>query len=139
MAGALLAADPASAQTVRTWTGAASTAWSNPSNWSPAGIPTSGETLVFSNVGANRLMINDVAGLVIGSVVVNDNQYTFGGAGLTLAPSGTSTISRDVTVLSLSGGGTIQFDNGKLLVMQAGDTTFAGTFVGNNGQVIKDG
>ncbi len=139
VAGALLAADPASAQTVRTWTGAASTAWSNPSNWSPAGIPTSGETLVFSNVGANRLMINDVAGLVIGSVVVNDNQYTFGGAGLTLAPSGTSTISRDVTVLSLSGGGTIQFDNGKLLVMQAGDTTFAGTFVGNNGQVIKDG
>jgi autotransporter-associated beta strand protein len=33
----------------RTWTGASSLLWSNPANWSPAGVPQDGDDLVFSS------------------------------------------------------------------------------------------
>ncbi|MBI3869920.1 MAG: autotransporter-associated beta strand repeat-containing protein [Verrucomicrobia bacterium] len=55
----------AGAGILRTWTGQASGLWSNPKNWSPVGIPHSGDDLRFAD-GDNRSMQNDLAGLHVG-------------------------------------------------------------------------
>jgi hypothetical protein len=67
---------------IRSWTGSASNLWSNPANWSPAGIPSAGEALMFpAGTGA---MTNDLpAGTVVGLMTFN-NGGTLGGNALTL-------------------------------------------------------
>src|SRR4051812_24941584 len=67
----------------RTWTGAASANWSNPANWSPAGVPAAGESLVFPSGAANKTMVNDVTSMSVGVLTVYDG-YRFGGNLLTL-------------------------------------------------------
>src|SRR5437016_2498924 len=69
---ATLVSIPASAIT-RNWTGATSANWSDPSNWSPAAIPTAADTLVFP-AGARLAMTNDLpAGTSVGPMTFNDN------------------------------------------------------------------
>jgi PKD repeat protein len=70
---------------VRNWTGATSANWSEPSNWSPAGLPAAADSLVFPT-GAPRLsMTNDLpAGTTVGAMTFNDN-YTLSGNALTLS------------------------------------------------------
>jgi len=71
----------------KTWTGSASSLWSNPANWSPAAIPVSGEPLLFP-LGAT--MTNDLpAGTVVGAL-----RFTNGGAILSGNPL---TLTGDVT------------------------------------------
>ena len=43
---------PASAATTLTWTGAASTSWTDPGNWSPAKVPVAGDSVVVDGAGA---------------------------------------------------------------------------------------
>ncbi|HUR82080.1 MAG TPA: hypothetical protein VM733_15045, partial [Thermoanaerobaculia bacterium] len=68
----------------KTWTGAVSENWSNPNNWSPAAVPTPGESLVFP-AGARTSMVNDLASASVGSMdfrssyVLSGNAITLGG------------------------------------------------------------
>ena len=60
LAFCLLVSSPLFAIT-RTWTGAVSANWSDPANWSPAGVPGPSDTLVLGkNNSQNRDMINDL-------------------------------------------------------------------------------
>jgi hypothetical protein len=68
---------------VKTWTGAVSGNWSNPSNWSPAGTPAAFEPLVFPAGAANTTMTNDLAGLSVGTMTFSTS-YTINGNELTL-------------------------------------------------------
>jgi len=75
----------APAATSRDWTGAHSANWSDPNNWSPAGIPTNGDLLTFGNVSdSNRSMVNDVANLVVYGLYFGNNSYVLDGNSLTL-------------------------------------------------------
>ena len=56
----------------RSWTGAVNGNWSNPNNWSPAGVPQNGESLYFRD-DSNSSMVNDLTGLVIDGMVFADN------------------------------------------------------------------
>jgi autotransporter-associated beta strand protein len=73
-----LMAMPAIGQGIsRNWTGANSANWSDPNNWSPAGIPSTDDYLTFGAVGdANPSMVNDLTNLqVLGlDFVVNNYQ-----------------------------------------------------------------
>jgi autotransporter-associated beta strand protein len=52
-----------SAATAQTWTGAASGSWANAANWSPVGIPISGQdTQLTFGMAATTAMTNDIAG-----------------------------------------------------------------------------
>jgi fibronectin-binding autotransporter adhesin len=68
----------------RSWTGATSAAWSESSNWSPAGVPASVDKLVFP-VGVTRTsMINDLpAGTSFGAMDFRAG-YTLSGNAMTL-------------------------------------------------------
>ncbi|HEX9982925.1 MAG TPA: Ig-like domain repeat protein [Thermoanaerobaculia bacterium] len=68
--------------TAKTWTGVTSANWSEPSNWSPVGVPSSGEALHFP-VGARLTTNNDLTGFVSGPMKFDDD-YTLSGNGITL-------------------------------------------------------
>jgi len=55
----LLLCVPAFAAT-RTWTGAVSANWSDPNNWSPAGVPAAADALSFGSGAARTVMVNDL-------------------------------------------------------------------------------
>jgi len=68
----------------KTWTGAVSAAWSDGRNWSPQGVPSPGQVLVFPSGAANRTMNNDLpAGLSVAAMQSFDF-YILGGNPLTL-------------------------------------------------------
>jgi dienelactone hydrolase len=128
----------------RTWTGAAGTLWSNGSNWSPAGVPSSGADMVFPQ-GAPLVSTNDLTGFSVGKLTIND-AYTIGGNGLVVSggigrggPAGAARINADITLgasqtfastetLPLIFGGRVDV-NGQLLTL--GDATFNGPLTGN--------
>ncbi|HEV7485834.1 MAG TPA: Ig-like domain repeat protein [Thermoanaerobaculia bacterium] len=68
----------------RSWSGAASASWSDPLNWSPAGIPAAVDSLIFPAGAPHLAMTNDLpAGTTVGAMTFNDN-YTLSGNALTL-------------------------------------------------------
>jgi len=48
-----------SAQSTSTWTGATSTDWATAGNWSPAGVPTSGSTVIIPDVSNQPILDAD--------------------------------------------------------------------------------
>jgi len=107
----------ASAQTNRTWTGSANGDWFNPTNWTPAGVPASNDTV---NVGSGS--INLTATVVIGAQF-NWTGGTLAGSSLTIASN---------AVLNISGSGQVFVENA---VTNAGTVNWTGTvgiYVYNN-------
>lgn len=86
-----------------TWTGlGGDNTWGNAANWSDgagpvtecdgAGIPESGDDIVFP-AGASQLTnSNSIAGLTLNSVTVSGSGYTISGNALTIAPTGATTL-----------------------------------------------
>ena len=62
----------------RQWTGSASGLWSNPNNWSPAGIPQDSEDLIF-DTNQNESMVNDLTNLRVGSLRLREHDYVLSG------------------------------------------------------------
>ncbi len=72
----------------RVWSGTVSGLWSEPGNWTPSGVPESGDDLRFPNDAANRNTTNDLpAGTAFSRVEVVDLGYTFSGNRIELAES----------------------------------------------------
>jgi hypothetical protein len=71
----------AQAATTYTWNGSASLLWSNSANWSPNGVPQSGDTLVFDTSAANASTNDLPPGTDLRLVV--STRHTFGGGELT--------------------------------------------------------
>ena len=70
----------------RNWTGADSANWSDPNNWSPAGLPASGDTLQFGEVSDNhRTMQNDLSGVQVTNLFFSHNNYTVNGNAIVTA------------------------------------------------------
>ena len=69
-----------------TWTGAASGQWSNPGNWSPAGVPAAGDSLAFSAfAAANQTNTNDLpVGTSFAALALSRSNYTLHGNGIVL-------------------------------------------------------
>lgn len=106
----------------KTWTGSSVTiprVWSDDTNWSPAGAPVDGDTLIFStgtNMGANDIANLSIAGITFngtGSYQIND---TVSNETLTLTGDVISTIPTDTT----NGGATLFMSNIRL----GADVTF---------------
>src|SRR5262249_5525247 len=97
-----------SAQTTRTWIQAVSTDWFNPSNWSPAGVPATNDTVNFS-AGT----INFTAPVIFsGQFNWSGTFSTLSGNALTLTSNGVMTLSgSDTKYLSnvLTNAGTINW------------------------------
>src|SRR3954451_21150966 len=72
----------ATVASTKSWSGAASGNWSDPSNWTPHAIPGNGEELLFP-AGARTTMNNDLSGLTAGRMTFKDT-YTLNGNPLTL-------------------------------------------------------
>src|SRR3954449_6695250 len=77
-------AGPAHAATSYTWTGATSFAWSTASNWSPAGVPTTGDSVTVNGASAVRLSVTGVPAVSLQDLSVTtapgDNVF-IGGTG----------------------------------------------------------
>jgi hypothetical protein len=78
-------ASPSVFAITRTWTGATSAKWSEPANWSPAGVPDPSDSLVLG-AGKSNVMINDLpAGTRVGPISVSPSDgFILTGNSLTL-------------------------------------------------------
>jgi hypothetical protein len=91
-----------------TWNGTASTAWNNPANWTPNGIPATTDHIKIVT-GSNNCLLNANTG--VSNITVTSGTLDLGG--FTLIAGGTSAIFTS---------GTVQ--NGSLVVSSATTTTF---------------
>lgn len=74
---------------VRTWKGPEGGAWSEPSNWTPEGVPGDGDTLRFDASTAAVSSVNDLSGLSVAalefsggqSIAVSGNEVNLAGGG----------------------------------------------------------
>src|SRR5438067_12957030 len=103
-----LVASPSLFAITRTWTGAVNANWSQPANWSPAGVPQPSDVLTFQSGAANRDMMNDLpAGTAIGSMTFSGDPYTLSGNLLTLGGD----VSGCTCNADLKLGATVTFNN----------------------------
>jgi len=95
----LLAPPPGWASSLYSWSGAASALWSNPSNWTPNGVPADGDTLAFPSGASNLTNTNDLAASTsFVSMVFNGSGYTLNGNGIVLTSSLSATVGGATTV-----------------------------------------
>jgi hypothetical protein len=133
---------------VRQWSdGCNNERWSDPCNWSPQGVPASGEALDFGTKNAGNTDANDdlPAGFVVGGLRIRDN-YSIGGNRFVLAGDvssvnggtvGELTLGKDATAsgddLQLSrvhfAGHILTSTNSHLVIINASD---AGAIVARN-------
>lgn len=98
-------------QTSYTWNGSASTAWNNPSNWSPAGIPGTIDNITIVT-GGNPCLLN--ASSSINNITINSGQLNLNGFTLTTTGT-TATFNAGIVqngILTVSGATTTVFGNG---------------------------
>ncbi|HVV17042.1 MAG TPA: LamG-like jellyroll fold domain-containing protein [Polyangia bacterium] len=105
----LLTATPAAAAT-KTWAAAlitGDTNWSNANNWSPAGLPGSGDDVVFNSSSSNF-------GCTIDTNVSVNSISVQGGYTGAIAPSGAQSISTvgDISIAPTSSGGSFTLSSG---------------------------
>jgi autotransporter-associated beta strand protein len=118
------------------WSGAASSTWSDPGNWSAGGAPSASESdvvLQFPAAPATLSLNNDIIGLTVDSMSFAD-MYTMNGQVLTVAG-----------MLDVSGGPSVTVSSDMILtsnvvmnVAASGTFTIAGALSGTGG-VYKDG
>jgi hypothetical protein len=104
----LIGIQTAHSQTSYTWNGSISTAWNNPSNWTPAGIPGTADNITIVT-GGNICLLN--ASAAINNIILNSGQLNLNGFALT-ANGTTATFNA----------GSVQ--NGTLTVSGANATVF---------------
>lgn len=83
------------------WTGTTNANWSTGSNWScttdGATAPTSGDTVTLPAGSTNKAMNNDIVGLTLAQVNVNDMGYTLGGNSMSISGTTPITAAKSVT------------------------------------------
>ncbi|HYC59663.1 MAG TPA: prolyl oligopeptidase family serine peptidase [Thermoanaerobaculia bacterium] len=80
----------------RTWTGEADDRWSNPANWSPVGVPTQEERLIFPSGGAVRETTYDLS-TPIREVYLFDT-YAVNGGPIVLRQSIHTDLANDIQI-----------------------------------------
>lgn len=139
LAGTVMGPGPVSAATTRTWTGAVNTNWNNAGNWNPAGVPATGDQLVFP--GPASTVNNDIAGLDVASLTLQAG-YTITGNGFTVdqtlaLTAGAATIT---PILTAGGSLSVTASAGANLTL-AGGLNLAGSSmtIGGAGNVVVTG
>ncbi|HYC93110.1 MAG TPA: Ig-like domain repeat protein [Thermoanaerobaculia bacterium] len=129
----------------RSWTGASSALWSDPANWSPAGVPSAGEALIFPVGAARTVMTNDLAGGATAGAMDFRASYTLSGNPLTLTGDVTFAFNAVFTCnvdlelgadVTLGAAGTSTYNgaidvNGHTLGIRSYNTTIAGPIEGS--------
>src|ERR1043165_3124023 len=64
----------------RTWVSTGNRFWSPAGNWSPAGTPQNGDSLLFIDNGAPDVMTNDISGLTVSGMQFNKGKTLYGQA-----------------------------------------------------------
>ncbi|MGI9118455.1 MAG: autotransporter-associated beta strand repeat-containing protein, partial [Minisyncoccia bacterium] len=123
----------------KTWTGSASSSWSNPTNWGGS-VPSTGDDLVFPVGASNLSNTNDLPeNTIINSITISGSGYTLSGNRIILGAGLAS-----ITDSASSGGNTIALDvrldvTRDIYVTNSAETlTFSGRISGVGG-INKEG
>ena len=103
---------PFSTAVARTWTGASSTNFNNPANWSPAGVPTATDALTIPGAvpSGNYPLVSTATGNGLAASIVIQSGASLTVTGSTLAVSGIVTNNAGGT-LTVSNTGTLTVPN----------------------------
>jgi hypothetical protein len=129
------------AATIYTWNGSAGAHWGTAANWTPNGVPASGDQVVFPSNGANRAMINDLpAGTVLSFTSNSGGGYSV--SGNAVSATGQMVINAPVFNTLLVAGGSLNVQTTLNVGLDAGPHVvyLAGTLNGplsGTGQVIS--
>ena len=97
-----------------TWSGTTGD-WNTASNWTPSGVPASGDTVTFANTGVTDITFSAQATPDAIDFLANAQAYTFTissiATSLELLGAGISNSSAQTETFSASNGGTVQFSN----------------------------
>lgn len=112
-----------------TWTGGSNTLWNNSGNWSPSGIPTTGDSVVFAGGTAiNLATSNDIGAISLTSITVGaglTGNVSIAGSAITLSTAtgiDASAADRDLTItaaLTLGAGLSFTVASGRLVTVGA--------------------
>jgi hypothetical protein len=93
----------------KTWNGSQSTAWENPNNWTPVGVPVSTNCITIPNTGTDPIMASttDGSGLTLdiedgASLTQLSNSSLTIGEGITIEPSGNLEIRDDASLIQIT-------------------------------------
>ena len=104
----LLAGQHVASAATKTWNGGTSTDWNTAANWSPSGIPATGDDVVCTNGNARYPILNASANNAVRSLAINSgSSVTLNSGGSLTVSGGNSSISGAVT----NTGGTLSFAN----------------------------
>ena len=130
---------PAHAATSYTWTGATSSAWGTAGNWSPAGVPTTGDSVSVNGASATNLALTGVPAIDLQDLSVTTapgKNISLAGAGPVSVAGAFSWSGGDLDVpLTLAGTGTVATapanaarfgSGGNQLLTVSGTLTFTG-------------
>jgi fibronectin-binding autotransporter adhesin len=125
-----------------TWTGAASTDWSNTANWSPAQIPNAADEVTINDV-ANDPTLDSArsVGSLTGNGIINLNAQTLTVGALNTSTSftgqlngvGGSVTKTGSGVFTISGGGVASNSATGALTVDGGQVTLGAGFAGDGG------
>ena len=125
--------------TTITWTGAdPSGYWSAPANWSPTGVPVSGDDLVFP-VGlpaGDKLSTNDLIGGIFRSIsvagghTIRGNPMTLTNGAIVISNSGTNEIACDWTFTAIPPPSAPYYQWPRISIFYPGELTLSGNIGG---------
>jgi len=115
-----------------TWTGAVSTDWNSPCNWSPASVPTAANEVIINNV-ANDPIVNVGTTASTGYLILNSGSILVVNAGATLNVRGNGNDGMRLTLSTFT-------NNGVTDIQQEGGLPFvSGGIFSTNGSTINNG
>ncbi len=129
--GPFLLVSTGSAQS--TWNGEVDSNWATPGNWSPEGVPGTGDDVIFGDTGAGTVALNGE--IVVASIAIGSD-YTFTGSATNFIGGATSISKSGSGLVTL--GGTNTFTGG--ISITGGTLRPTGSqALGANGSVVTIG
>ena len=135
---------------IRLWKGPSGTTsspksggWNSSSNWSPSGVPVTGDDVVLGGTGTYTLTLNISATPNLHSLTVNDRRATLAIGNATLNVAGTSSTAINITAGHITiAGGKINDAGGMALASSSSSLSGWGSVAGSlsgNGTVTASG
>src|SRR6516225_878804 len=135
---------------IRLWKGPSGTTsspksggWNSSSNWSPSGVPVTGDDVVLGGTGTYTLTLNISATPNLNSLTINDGNATLAIGSATLNVTGTSSTAINITAGHITiAGGKINDAGGMALASSSSSLSGWGSVAGSlsgNGTVTANG
>lgn len=123
----------------KNWTGATSSDWNTASNWSPSGVPATGDSVTLTNGSANYPILNVPANNSIKGLTMNSGATLTVNSGGGLTNTGTSTVGGTLIVSGNVDPGNITINSGGVMTVNSTGSINGSPVILDNGILTNNG